>query len=485
MPSARRLLLPNLKLTNLAEEISSEASKVLIPATKMSVLTTYHTVPKLIHLHSTPNRSAPLKIPLCLKLFPLVVGRDGVPWAEANMWLLSKAQETYAPSMTTIASNADDLASYLRFIEETNIEWTIFEANKLTRPTYRYYSHLKQLIANNEVAHSTARRRMSSVIRFYKWLKLDGYLKFDYEPWKESERIIFFTDLRGFIKNNKVVTTDISIKNQIIDDPYDDFINDGGKLRALTQYEQQCILNALIEINNTEMTLIHLFSLLTGARLQSILTFQVHHVLRITEMDAQDTMRFAIGPGTGIDTKNDKKMVLHIPVWFYKLLQDYAVSHRAKKRRNRAVGGDNEEQYLFLSIRGTPLYYNKSDSTGARDKANKHHNKVGQAVRQFIIEKIIPYLKENNDGATFLYRFHDLRAAFGMNLMDSQLALVEQGTITLKHAIEFVKNRMSHESITTTERYLNNRYQKKMIRAAQDGWEAEIFRIATRGASND
>lgn len=408
-----------------------------------------------------------------------------MPWAEANMWLLSKAQETYAPSMPTIASNADDLAAYLRFIEDTNIEWTIFEANKLSRPTYRYYSHLKRLIANNEVAHSTARRRISTVIRFYKWLKLEGYLKFDHEPWKESERIIFFTDLRGFIKNHKVITTDISIKNQVIDDPYDDFINDGGKLRALTQYEQQCILNALIEINNTEMTLIHLFSLLTGARLQTILTFQVHHVLRTTKMDAQDTMRFAVGPGTDIDTKNDKKIVLHIPVWFYKILQNYALSKRALTRRKRAVGGDIEEQYLFLSIRGAPLYYNKSDSTGARDKANKHHNKQGQAVRQFIVEKTIPYIKKHNDSTSFTYRFHDLRAAFGMNLMDSQLALVEQGTITLKHAMEFVKNRMSHESITTTERYLKYRYQKKMIRAAQDGWEAEIFRIATRGASND
>jgi len=401
------------------------------------------------------------------------------------MWLLSKAQETYAPSMTTIASNADDLAAYLRFIEDANIEWTIFEKNKLFRPTYRYYSHLKQLIANNEVAHSTARRRMSTVIRFYKWLKLEGYLKFDHEPWKESERIVFFTDLKGFIKNSKIITTDISIKNQVIDDPYDSFINDGGKLRALTQSEQRCILSALIAINNTEMTLIHLFALLTGARLQSILTFQVRHVLRTIEMHTQDTIRLAIGPGTGIDTKKDKKMVLHIPVWFYKLLQNYAVSHRALTRRNRAVGGDNEEQYLFLSIRGTPLYYNKSDSTGARDKANKHHNKVGQAVRQFIVEKTIPYLKKNNDGAAFIYRFHDLRAAFGMNLMDAQLALVEQGTITLKQAIEFVKIRMSHQSIITTERYLNYRYQKKMIRAAQDGWESEIFRIATQGAKHD
>lgn len=190
-------------------------------------------------------------------------------------------------------------------------------------------------------------------------------------------------------------------------------------------------------------------------------------------------VRFPIGPGTGIDTKNNKKIVLHIPVWFYEMLQHYAVSERAKKRRLRAVGGDTEDQYLFLSIRGTPFYYSKQDA-GAAEANDKHHTKAGQAVRQFIADKVIPYIRKTYGNRKFHYRFHDTRATFGMNLVDAQLALVEKGEVTLKQALDFVRIRMAHESLATTERYLTYRSRQKLVRAAQDGWEAALRDLAAK-----
>lgn len=485
MKSARRVLLPMLQLTSVVDENSPVREEVTIPATLMHASRIYHVALKTACLDDHYAGAFSREVFPVLKLFPLVLSRDGAPWAEANMWLLNKALDFHRRAMSSVAGNADDLAAYLRFLEEADIDWAAFPANKLQRPTYKYYSYLKYSLANAEIAHSTARRRMATVIRFYRWLQYAHYLQLAHEPWKETERIVFFNDSRGFRTKTTVITTDISFKQQKVDDPYDGFIDDGGKLRALSQSEQRWLLEALLAAGNTEMTLIHLLGLLTGARIQSILTMKVRHVMISPKIFSGDVLRLAIGPGTGIDTKNNKKMVLHIPVWFFRLLQNYAVSHRARKRRMRAAGGDIDEQYLFLSVRGNPFYDSKSTISGIRENEYRHHDKTGQAVRQFIKEKIIPYIRLHHGDHVFQFRFHDTRATFGMNLMDSQLALVERGETTLKNALEFVKTRLSHESVVTTERYLNYRSRIKMIQAAQNGWENEIYRIVSGGIKDD
>jgi hypothetical protein len=61
-------------------------------------------------------------------LFLVVLDGDGVPWAEANVYLLSRIEGTVAPAMTTYASMAEDLAAYRRFLDERGIDWTHFSA---------------------------------------------------------------------------------------------------------------------------------------------------------------------------------------------------------------------------------------------------------------------------------------------------------------------------------------------------------------------
>jgi hypothetical protein len=187
-----------------------------------------------------------------------------------------------------------------------------------------------------------------------------------------------------------------------------------------------------------------------------------------------------VGPGTGIDTKFDKKLVLHIPVWFYRRLQIYALSERAKKRRIHAKGGDTEEQYLFLSQRGNPLYQNKREAQEF-DAANVlRHKKAGQGVRQFITERVIPFIRKKYKTKDFHYRFHDTRATAGMNWTDHQLALVQQGKTTLHEAREFVKTRMGHESSVVTDRYLQFRQNLKLVRWAEQSHETHLQQLARK-----
>lgn len=476
----RKIVLPQLVLTELcdAEDLGAELV-MLEPQNGQSG--TYCRKPILLDVESARRDGVPGKAMFQVNLFPAVLDSHGRPWAEANIYLMARMSQDARPVMTTYSSLADDLGAYRKFLDEYNLDWTKFPAQKLLKPTYRFRSHLKLAINTGELSTGTAQRRIGTVVRFYRWLINDEKtLQPESPPWKESDKYLEFKNDFGASFSKKIKTTDISIKTPKQEDPYDERLDDGGKLRPLSLTEQEWLIDALLSIGNTEMTLIHLFGLLTGARIQTILTFQVRHALIDLSKNTALELRVPIGPGTGIDTKNNKKMVLHIPTWFYKMLQIYAKSQRAKSRREKAVGGDSENQYLFLSIRGTPFLQSKADSYIFNADNKLRHQKNGQAVRQFITEKTIPFIRSKYDIINFHYQFHDTRATAGMNWTDHQLLLVEQGKITLKEAREFVRARMGHASSAVTDRYLQYRRNLKQVRWATEAYECHLKALSSK-----
>lgn len=453
---ARKILLPLLEVTEVA--LPSDKNAIRIPLPKGSPDSAYYVRRKHDNdLTDERTDKKPRWMGSKFNLFPVVLDQHGIPWAEANVFLLSRIESSISPTMSTYASIADSLAAFRRFLDETEINWTEFPAHKLKRPTYRYHGYLKLEVASGRLKASTAKRRMSAVISFYSWLKQEGTLTPTHSPWKESDRFIQLTDMHGFKFSKHITSTDISIKTQQSIDPYDNRIDDGGKLRPLTVIEQEWLIDALISLGNTEMLLIHLFGLLTGARIQTILTIRGRHVSGKYDTNNSAEIRVPAGPGTDIDTKNSKKIVLHIPTWFYQKLNTYAFSEQAERRRFLAGNNNTENQYLFLSVRGAPLYQSKSESLTFDPLKSIRHAKTGQGVRQFITDRVIPFIREKNN-SNFRYQFHDTRASYGMNLTDHQLERVSKGDITLHQAREFVKARMCHESSATTDRYLQYRH---------------------------
>lgn len=476
--TARKVILPKFVVTELAEEGDIAASRVVIASGgRTDGGVTYFSRPKMVPGESSRRDGKPKWMPSQFNLYPMILGADGAPWPEANMWILSTLEDKAQPNMSSFASIAEDLSAYLRFIEESDIDWLKFPSQKFHRPTYRFNGHLKHLIQNQEIAASTAKRRMATVIRFYRWLMEEGFVP-EHPSWKDGDSYIEYKGHYGARHVMRIATTDVSISTAKQEDPYDGCIQDGGKLRPLSQDEQIWLMDALHSLSNTEMTLIHVFGLVTGARIQTILTFRVRDVLRDVGINPQGVLRYPVGPGTGIDTKYNKKLVLHIPVWFYDKLRTYAMSERARNRRLRAVGGDTEDQYLFLSIRGAPLYAAKENQLHGKSNVLRH-GKVGQGVRQYMTDYIIPFVKQKYD-STFHYQFHDLRATYGMNLVDDRLRLVEEKKLNLDEVMEFARTRMGHESSATTERYLTYRSRLKMVHAAQDGWEAQLEQMTRR-----
>jgi hypothetical protein len=106
-------------------------------------------------------------------LFPIPLDRQGKPWGLATNFLLARLEGESRPNMVSYLSLADDLGAFKEWLDQSaNPDELLldFPKMKLRRCTYRYNGFLKQQMFTREVAPGTARRRMSTVIAFYRWL---------------------------------------------------------------------------------------------------------------------------------------------------------------------------------------------------------------------------------------------------------------------------------------------------------------------------
>ena len=384
----------------------------------------------------------------------------------------------HAPEMLSYATVAQDLAAFRRYVEEKKINWLNFPSFKPYRPTYRYNGYLRHVVEAGEISHNTARRRMGTVIRFYRWLKTAALFNPSHPTWVEEDRYVEVKDVHGFRGVLKVTTTDVSIKGRTAVDPYSDYIDDGGKLRPLPQVEQKALVQALLDLDNIEMTLIFLVSLFSGARIQTVLTIKVRHVMQNPAEISANDFRLPCGPGTGIDTKGGVKGVLHLPKWFYETLYIYARSYRAQSRRQKAVGGDNIDQHLFLSNRGAPMYASRrKPGELPRGPHISRHSKNGQLVRQFIADYLLPAMRLRMSNPRYEFRFHDLRATFGLNKVDAWQEKINDKSMTYTDALSQLSQLMWHSSPTITERYLKYREKLTLFAAVQDGWNEHLMHL--------
>lgn len=404
--------------------------------------------------------------------FPLVLNADGSPWEPACLWLLDRARASPL-RLSSLASVAQGLKDYRLFLDDLGLEWDDFSAvDKYARPTYLYRAYLQELIYTGEIAHTTASRYMSAVIGFYRFLRKNSRMRFEplNLPWVETRFGFEYKDSRGFKQVKQVVSTDISIHVPKRDYAWDDTIVDGGRLRPLTREEQQCLVNALKRLRNPEYELMHYVALLAGARVQTVLTLRAANFLLPPGKVAQWPYKLLCGPGTGIDTKRDvTKVYLSVSRALYQKLHLYAISDRAKQRRARSALGESETNYLFLTSQGAPYYESKDDRNAVRDSTEplRRSSSIGQNLREFISERVIPEVRKTLPN--FRYRFHDLRATFGMNWVDDIVG--EQGAKeNYMWARDQLRKLMWHKDPATTDGYLEYRQHKSLLEKAHADW---------------
>ncbi|MHC5554765.1 tyrosine-type recombinase/integrase [Vibrio parahaemolyticus] len=408
--------------------------------------------------------------------YPMIVDPDGSLWAEANRYLLSRLNGFVPVKRRTLESIAGDLAHFRRWLLKEEIDFLTDTARPRARPTYRYCAYLHDEIRFGKLKARTAKRRISSVQNFYRWLVVDG-VKFEYPLWLENDAALMFKDARGFQKSKSVKSTDLTRSFRVVksNDDYSEHIDDGGKLRPLPKDEQVALIHALKAIGNTEMTLAFFLALATGARLQTVFTLRRQNFLDEPYKGAV-SHRIKVGDGTPVSTKYGKQMVLLVPLFLYRRVQIYMNSERCHQRMklSKHVYPENSDQYLFLTRTGQPYYMAENDPF-----AFLYLNPPrGNAVTQFIRQQLKPELYRH--GYEFKFRFHDLRATFGMNLLESfviQMSKAEPHLVVkadMTKALMLVRSRMGHTSIRTTEAYLNYREKYRVALDLQSEYEAYL-----------
>lgn len=400
------------------------------------------------------------------KNLPTVIGDDGLPWDMGCYYLVYLTVHQLADP-ASIQKYAVHLSEFYDFCSVEDIAPLLDTPSRRKRPIFRFRDQLLASVRDSEITDKTANNKIGNVVRFFRWLVEEHGYVFKHPPFTNESMFISYTKASGNIGHKLVQSHDARIKtfpkSQL---PSENVIVDDGRLRPLPPIEQEVLLDVLEKNKNTEMVLILIFALTTGARIQSTLTLRHKH-FRV-ETDPDSSAPLAIGHGTSVDSKYSKKQVLIIPSFIQRKLAIYSYSERNKARFHkycelRGIQPSEtamDECYLFLTNRGHPLYDAKADLYKLDLSQQRTNLRTGDGVRKFINQHVLPTMKKKF-GDQYHFQFHDLRATFGMNLVDACNKLVNKGEMGASEVLPFVQSRMNHTDSKTTESYIHYRERNK------------------------
>lgn len=419
--------------------------------------------------------------------FPFVLKEDGTLWYEANMYLLWKIKNNPSLDYKTLKIHASSLQDYILFCQRESIDWSI--AKKITRrPNWKYRRHLDEKVANGEMTPNTLKKLIRPNTSFYQYLMNIRGMKFDVKLFSVIKTTIYKSDRygKGFKKEidvidiNQIKTSKNEFDRIIVDE--------GNRVTPLSDKEQKILFDTLHKLNNPEMKLAFLFSTVTGARAETVFTlrlkhfvkslpkdFSSHEILRWNrDVEKKDLKKvaFAVGPGTDIDTKKNKRYNIKLHIKMKEAIITYIISKRAYNRRSKAHSQLNElDQYVFLTKCGNPYYMASTDINKEQYKYKEPPN--GGTLNTFVSATLKPKMKELK--CFFPFHFHNLRATFAINYLKINQPLVEQGKLTQIQLLTNLQKLMGHESIETTMKYLEYHNLWKEIAQGQDLHEEKLL----------
>lgn len=403
-----------------------------------------------------------------IKELPTLRLKDGSLWKEGVGFLISRLYDLNfnrtCISLPTVSRKADDLAFYMKALDELQIEYSADERFRINRPTYAFTSLLKDRVESGQLSDSSAPRILSTVQEFHRWYDFQFRPQRMYPLWEELTRTRTETDDKGVLVALTYTTTDLMESIRKAKSPRDpNFIIDDGKLKPLTEEQQKITIGALYESKNTEMILGFLIALSSSARIQTAYTLRAQSFSRKIS-EKQEVVRVHTGKSTGVDTKRNKSHYLDIPAWLYKKIHVYISSERYLIRAEKSLM-KNVDRYVFYTEEGNPYYSSREDSVS--------ESRDGSAIRVYMTEQLFPRIARL--GHSFRFRFHDLRASYCMNRLDEGLESVERGEATLDGVLRGIQDAMGHSDIKTTYRYLDYRSFNPIINSVNKAWTGKLL----------
>lgn len=427
-----------------------------------------------------------------IRNFPIMIRGDGTPWDLGNLYLMRKFIEMAKiapPVIETLKSIAKQLIMFLRWIEHQrdegkDIHELYFPDAEEARVTWAYFRYLKRLLrqtSDQPISLNVARARMQAVIGFYRGLLAWNLIKessLENSAYKSNLIGIPLVSSAGIRFIKTVETTNFKFpKPERI---RFGVIADGGILRPLNEDEQRLVLKQLKATNNRAFQLICLVALYTGARLQTVCTLRVKDIYNLIGGSSRNgEVLLSVGGGTGVDTKNQKRYRLHVPIELARMLRDYVESEECQERRALSFYGDTAENYVFLTSTGSSFYTSSNElvdrQEGQFSKLISARERVsfpiqtGNAIRNYLSRLIRDIRVQHMDFNAF--RFHDLRATYGMNWVRNADAC---GAKNIRNEL---KQRMGHTNFDTTQSYLNYDDSNEMVKKAGEYHHERINHI--------
>ena len=416
------------------------------------------------------------------------------------MYKMSEMAKYDPPVVSTIETHANHLLGYLRWIEHSqsqghDIHELCFPEDAFDRVTYIYHRYLKRLLRKTPppLSLSVAKTRMSVVVNFYKTLivgNIIGESQIDNPPYESKLAGIPWVTSTGLMRIKQVETTDLTIrKPRHNPNAEPGYLSDGGKLRPIPPSDQKIICDALSTYGNRAFELIMLTALTTGARKQTVCTLRVEHIKSLLDKSHRNKkeLLLKVGVGTSIDVKqksNSKSYRLHIPRPLAEKLVEYANSSEARSRRRQSWYGDTDNNYLFLSEKGTPYYTSKAE---IQDRQNPAYSSrisfrdrvdftlsEGRSLNNLVARLIKKIRLDYPEFRSF--RFHDTRSTYGMNFVRH---FIREGK-SPDFVVDQLRIRMGHSNIQTTYSYLNFDHLNEQIEQLEDAYMAFLSALTPR-----
>lgn len=393
---------------------------------------------------------------------PFLFFPSDLPWNEANCYLCSLVENKHQMQRPTedVRRKASVLLDFRLFCETEGMDWLDFSGRRLSsRPTYRYFHYL-----------SNSKGLSSRVVNQYTGYIYDFY-EYVADKWPEhriditrvdkvSTIKVFFKHARGVSSKDVMKRSQTKTVPRKASDPLGYVRDDGELLRPLNLEQWKEVLSVINKDDWSPIErLIILFTAMTGARKQTILTVRVKHIKKLVKLKPgrDGTYKLFIGPGTLIDTKKSKNGTIYLPKQLVDELIVYVNCESAKNRRKKfkeKYKVDNptlpvindDDIYLFLSDQGNCYYMGKDDPRYPTVKSKP----TGQVVDN-LKRKILR--SASKDFPSDFY-FHWLRATFAYLLWLALQKYAESGELSSGTIIGIIQNRLHHNQRETTENYL-------------------------------
>lgn len=391
---------------------------------------------------------------------PFLLNSDGTPWFEANSFLVDQIFNKHVLNRPTDDTHrrATRLLDYKIFTEESGIDWLDFSGRRLTaRPTYRYF---KYLIEVRGLRPQVVNQYTSDVYQLYQFVSRIWHdIPMDRVDSVKTIKVYFqtHTGARSIerLKRSQTQSVPSTPKEQI------GFVRDEGEVLRPLKSSEYAELKSIISSSKWGPIerLIMNFSIMTGARKQTVLTLRVKHIDRLVKAGPSNGRSFLLhaGQGTQIDTKNHKRQTLHIPAQLVQELHTYTHSPQAKERRRKFQKQyeknypglekiADEDVYVFLSDQGNCYFMAKDDPRYPTIKSPPR-GQVVDTLKRKILKMASEHFPKD-------FYYHWLRATFASLLWKSLLPQIEKGNLTESDAISIIQSRLHHKSRETTENYL-------------------------------